>query len=152
MLILLLGSMASTASFRPSAIRCIPKDSMKVLLPTPGTPVMPMRSDFPEYGSISSISCAASTWCCGLVDSTRVIARLSRAISPASMPSFNTCMSGNARLKMLVCRTNIVLIVWGGIWFLPSSYPVPSILSGSPLRGPLLYAGSCRPGIKYAPG
>ena len=39
------GSTASTATRWPCAISCSPSASMKVLLPTPGTPEMPMRSD-----------------------------------------------------------------------------------------------------------
>ena len=36
-----LGSMASTATRWPAAVRCVPRASMNVDLPTPGTPVMP---------------------------------------------------------------------------------------------------------------
>ena len=46
----LLGSMASTANLRPSLIRCMPKTSMEVLFPAPGTPVIPIRTDFPAKG------------------------------------------------------------------------------------------------------
>ena len=45
------GSMASTASERPCSRRDSPKRSMKVDLPTPGTPVMPSRTDLPARGS-----------------------------------------------------------------------------------------------------
>ena len=44
----LLGSMARTASLRPCLTRCIPKVSIEVLFPAPGTPVMPIRMDLPE--------------------------------------------------------------------------------------------------------
>ncbi len=37
------GSTASTATFAPPAIRCIPSASSRVDLPAPGAPVMPMR-------------------------------------------------------------------------------------------------------------
>jgi hypothetical protein len=40
--IVLLGSMARTATFLPNPVRCFPKASIKVLFPTPGTPVMPI--------------------------------------------------------------------------------------------------------------
>ena len=43
----LLGSMAKTASLDPACIRCIPSASIKVLFPAPGTPVIPIRTDFP---------------------------------------------------------------------------------------------------------
>ena len=42
------GSIANTASFFPCVMRCIPKASINVLFPTPGTPVMPIRRDLPE--------------------------------------------------------------------------------------------------------
>ena len=46
------GSTLSTATFSPrSRIRCMPRASMKVLLPTPGTPVIPTRSEWPVCGS-----------------------------------------------------------------------------------------------------
>jgi|GEM_PF-7036826 len=44
---LLLGSMASTATRWPRSVNMVPKPSMKVLLPAPGTPVMPIRLDLP---------------------------------------------------------------------------------------------------------
>ena len=42
------GSIASTASERPRSSSARPKRSMKVDLPTPGTPVMPSRTDLPR--------------------------------------------------------------------------------------------------------
>ena len=45
LLIELLGSMASTATFLFFSVNCIPNASMKVLFPTPGTPVMPILID-----------------------------------------------------------------------------------------------------------
>ena len=44
----LLGSMASTANFPPRSSTCSPKTSMEVLLPAPGTPLIPTRTEFPE--------------------------------------------------------------------------------------------------------
>jgi hypothetical protein len=41
------GSTASTATREPCSIRCRPRLSMKVLLPTPGGPVMPTRTPAP---------------------------------------------------------------------------------------------------------
>ena len=41
----LLGSTARTATFLPKLVKCFPKASIKVLLPTPGTPVMPILTD-----------------------------------------------------------------------------------------------------------
>ena len=45
------GSTASTATRWPAAVSMVPKASMKVLLPTPGTPVMPTRCAPPACGS-----------------------------------------------------------------------------------------------------
>ncbi len=44
------GSIASTASLPPSLSTCRPNTSILVLLPAPGTPVMPMRRELPEWG------------------------------------------------------------------------------------------------------
>ena len=44
------GSMASTATRWPRARRRIPIASTKVLLPTPGTPVIPTRRALPVAG------------------------------------------------------------------------------------------------------
>jgi hypothetical protein len=45
------GSTASTATRLPGSIRCMPSASMKVDLPTPGTPEMPTRIALPVSGS-----------------------------------------------------------------------------------------------------
>jgi hypothetical protein len=45
------GSTASTATRWPRSIRNRPRASMKVLLPTPGTPLMPRRKLRPLCGS-----------------------------------------------------------------------------------------------------
>ena len=53
------GSMASTASLWRREVTMLPTASMKVDFPAPGTPVMPMRTDFPAWGrQRSMISCA----------------------------------------------------------------------------------------------
>ena len=44
------GSTASTATWCPWPMRWRPKASMKVDLPTPGTPEMPRRVDPPVWG------------------------------------------------------------------------------------------------------
>ena len=43
----LLGSIARTATLCPFLQRSVPSASIKVLFPTPGTPVMPTLIDFP---------------------------------------------------------------------------------------------------------
>ena len=41
----LLGSTAKIATFFPWLVNCLPKASINVLLPTPGTPVIPIRME-----------------------------------------------------------------------------------------------------------
>ncbi|CAM5368098.1 hypothetical protein FALB51S_01697 [Frigidibacter albus] len=55
------GSTASTATRSPCAVSIIPKDSMKVDLPTPGVPDSPMRSAWrPDPASASSSAPASA--------------------------------------------------------------------------------------------
>ena len=58
----LVGSTASTATRWPRAITCSPRASMKVDLPTPGAPLMPMRSEWPVCGSRASMSACPRPW------------------------------------------------------------------------------------------
>lgn len=44
----LLGSIANTASFPPFSSTCKPNTSIEVLFPAPGTPLIPIRTEFPE--------------------------------------------------------------------------------------------------------
>ena len=53
------GSTARTAIRRPRAIPSSPKRSIKVDLPAPGGPEMPIRVARPQAGRIVSISCSA---------------------------------------------------------------------------------------------
>ena len=46
----LLGSTANTATFLPCAVKYLPKVSIKVLFPTPGTPVIPILTDLFAWG------------------------------------------------------------------------------------------------------
>ena len=60
---------------------------MNVLLPTPGTPVMPTRWAAPAWGnSLSSIAWACSRWA-GLRLSTNVMARATTVRFPVRTPS-----------------------------------------------------------------
>ena len=90
----LVGSTASTATFLPVSIKLQPNASMKVLLPTPGTPVMPVRKAFPECGKSLRLSSAASFWCFGLRLSISVMARPSIAGSPESTPATKSSTLG----------------------------------------------------------
>ena len=55
----LLGSMAKTATLCPLSASMLPKLSMKVLFPAPGTPVMPRRTALPVCGNSSLITSRA---------------------------------------------------------------------------------------------
>ena len=88
------GSTASTARRWPRRQRRVPSPSMKVLLPTPGTPVMPTRRLRPVPGNSSvSSRCAGSTSCSRLL-STRVMARASAERLPERMPSASSAGEG----------------------------------------------------------
>ena len=71
---LLEGSTASTATRCPCWIKYRPNASMNVLLPTPGTPLMPSRNALPVCGN-NAVS-KASAWArwSARVDSSKVIA------------------------------------------------------------------------------
>jgi len=56
------GSTASTASFLPCSINQTPRASMKVDLPAPGTPEMPMRMVLPVFGNSAFSTCCARCW------------------------------------------------------------------------------------------
>ena len=90
------GSTASTATRRPSSVRTVPKASMKVLLPTPGTPVMPIRWARPVRGAIALSKARAAVRCAGLRLSTSVMARPSAVRSPATTPAARAAASGPA--------------------------------------------------------
>src|SRR5262245_43604346 len=78
------GSMASTASERPRSSSDRPKRSMKVDLPTPGTPVMPSRTDLPVCGNTAASNASARSRWSVRVDSISVMAWASARRSPAS--------------------------------------------------------------------
>src|SRR6202042_3596382 len=69
------GSTASTATRCPWSISWPPRASMKVDLPTPGTPVMPTRLAGPACGSSRVSTYWARTRWSGRLDSTSVIGR-----------------------------------------------------------------------------
>lgn len=80
------GSTARTATRCPSEVSIVPNASMNVDLPTPGTPLTPIRRARPLCGSsVVSNSCARAR-CRGRVDSTRVMARATTARFPSSTP------------------------------------------------------------------
>ena len=56
----LLGSTAKTATFLPASKSLPPKTSIKLLFPTPGTPVTPIRKDCPVCGNSSWIRAVAN--------------------------------------------------------------------------------------------
>src|ERR1017187_6167767 len=84
----LYGSTVRPARRSPqSRMTYIPNASMKVLLPTPGTPVIPTRRDFPVCGRIKSSRCAAFSASAARRLSTSVMARARPTRSPAKTPS-----------------------------------------------------------------
>jgi hypothetical protein len=76
------GSMAKTAIFFPDLTRKSPRASIKLLLPTPGGPLMAMRSELPQVGSNFANISSASARCSGRVLSVNVIARASQSRDP----------------------------------------------------------------------
>src|ERR1700734_2416768 len=67
-------------------MRYVPSVSIKLLLPAPGTPVIPMRTDWPLWGRQSSRICSASSRSEGRPLSIIVTARARIARSPLRMP------------------------------------------------------------------
>src|SRR5207244_12421414 len=88
------GSTASTATFFPRPTRWRPKASMKVLLPTPGTPLTPTRAARPVPGRRSSRSRCAARWWSARVLSTSVIA----LASARRLPARTSAASASGRL------------------------------------------------------
>ena len=83
----LVGSTVSTATLWPASQSILPKASIMVLLPAPGTPVMPMRKALPVLGrSRCSTRWALAKWR-GLLLSIRVMARDRVMRSPLATPS-----------------------------------------------------------------
>lgn len=80
------GSTASTATRWPMPVSRVPKASMKVDFPTPGTPLIPIRRAFPECGSSAVRSCWARARWSARDDSTSVIARATVARDPSMTP------------------------------------------------------------------
>ena len=74
--------MAKTATRLPSDVKYVPKVSIKVLFPTPGTPVIPIRMDLLACGKHPFIMVLACSKCFGFLLSIKVIALLSAGICP----------------------------------------------------------------------
>ena len=87
----LLGSIARTASLCPFDVIKLPKASMNVLLPAPGTPVIPILIDFmPVFTACSwqaAIIFCATSLCAGRLLSTNVMAWLRMVVLPDVMPA-----------------------------------------------------------------
>ncbi|MOA34126.1 hypothetical protein D3C78_1554790 [compost metagenome] len=97
--------MDNTATFLPMVVRCFPKDSINVLFPAPGTPVIPIRKEPPVKGNIFSNTISAILSSDGNLLSISVIALLSKILSWLSMP----CTYSSA-----VCRCFLNIIHQGG--------------------------------------
>src|SRR4051794_4661365 len=96
------GSTASTATRWPAAVSMVPKASMKVLLPTPGTPVTPTRCAPPACGSTAWRTAWARAWCSGRALSTSVMARERRGRAPLRTPGPSAGGSGALPLSQVV--------------------------------------------------
>ena len=95
-----------------------PKVSINVLLPTPGTPVIPIRSDLFAYGKHAlTTSFAFSKWL-ALVLSTKVIARLRAVMLPAKIPSVSSFEVGISLRRCTIFSAEILLTASG--WLMPS--------------------------------
>ena len=75
--------MVSTANFLPMPVISLPNDSIKVDLPTPGTPVMPTRRLLPVWGRMISSTFSARATSEGNLLSISVMALESMMRSPA---------------------------------------------------------------------
>ena len=82
----LLGSTAVTATFRPRSVSRVPRASMSVLLPAPGTPVMPTRTARPGRAATACTTSWARSRCADALLSMSVMARASRVRSPRQDP------------------------------------------------------------------
>ena len=92
--IILLGSTAKTATFFPKEVKCLPKASINVLFLTPGTPVIPIRTDLFACGKQAVITSLAFAKWLALMLSTKVIARLRAEIFSDKITSINSCEEG----------------------------------------------------------
>src|SRR5690606_17798555 len=73
-------------------MRSLPKLSMKVDFPAPGTPVMPMRTDFPVYGIILFSKSSACSRCSAFRLSTSVMALPSIRLLPDLIPFISSSL------------------------------------------------------------
>jgi len=90
----LLGSTLNTATRQSAVQSCMPRASMKVLLPAPGTPVMPTRNAPPACGVSRCSRSSAAARCVGARLSTSVMPRASAVRSPARICFTNAAISG----------------------------------------------------------
>jgi len=94
------GSTASTPTRWPAAVSRVPSTSMKVDLPTPGTPEMPTRTTGGWSTVASSVSSSRlDVRCSGRDDSTRVIARDTAARRPERTPSTSAATSTGRAIR-----------------------------------------------------
>ena len=99
------GSIASTATRSPFSVSRLPSSSMKVLLPTPGTPVTPSRRAPPVAGKRRVRSACASAPSCSSRLSMSVIACAKIARSAARTPRSYSSRERRALIPALrACR------------------------------------------------
>jgi hypothetical protein len=96
-----LGSIARTATFLPLEIANLPKFSIKVDFPAPGTPVTPIRIEFGKrhYFFQNSSACIL---CSDFLLSTNVIAFAIRRLFPDRIPSTSSSVENFIDSKIII--------------------------------------------------
>ena len=108
----LVGSTDSTATLCPLSHSILPKASIIVLLPAPGTPVIPIRRAFPVWGSSRCNTRCALTKCLELLLSMRVIALDNTMRSPFRTPStYSSSLMISRRFGFILPLASIGLIL-----------------------------------------
>src|SRR6056297_1365340 len=98
----LVGSTAKTATLFPWSVKVLPNVSIKELLPTPGTPVIPKRILFVGCVKHFSIMALAFSKCAVLVLSNKVMALASIALLPSKIPWARASAESSCFLSALI--------------------------------------------------
>lgn len=101
----LVGSTAKTATLFPWLVNVLPKISIKELLPTPGTPVIPSRMLLLGWVKHFSMIALAFSKCAGFVLSNKVMALASIALLPSKIPWAKASAESSCFLRALILET-----------------------------------------------
>src|SRR5690606_33007342 len=88
---------------------------INVLFPTPGTPVIPTRTDLSAYGRQALMIAEAFSRWTGFVLSTSVIARLSAVMLPERIPLTSSSADCDLCRKVMMLRADDALMA-SGFW------------------------------------